>query len=226
MKTTLMITAVLAATSTLTLEAQSLLITEVYSTGNSNGTYAADWFEVTNFSTSPIDITGWKVDDNSQSPAAAVALVGVTSIGAGQSVVFLEGNSTGSNLATINNAFKNAWFGTTSWPIILGNYYGSGIGLSSTSDQVNLFNPNGATPSTPVASVQFGAATTGKTFQNPGFLNDVSLPLTTLSSVGVDGSFLASNGQETGSPGLVPEPSTIVCLLGGLGMIGMFRRRI
>jgi hypothetical protein len=225
MKKTLMITAVLTATSTLTLEAQSLLITEVYSTGNSNGTYAADWFELTNFSASPIDITGWKVDDNSQSPTAAVALVGVTSIGAGQSVVFLEGNSAGTNLATINNAFKTAWFGTTSWPIILGNYYGSGIGLSSSSDQVNLFNPSGATPSTPVASVQFGTATNGKTFQNPGFLNVVSTPLTTLSAAGVDGSFPSSNGFETGSPGLVPEPSTIVCLIGGLGMIGMFRRR-
>jgi len=183
MKKTLIITAVLTATSALTLQAQSLLITEVYSAGSGNGTYAADWFEVTNFSASPIDITGWKVDDNSQSPAAAVALVGVTSIAAGQSVVFLEGNSAGTNLATINNAFKTAWFGTTSWPIILGNYYGSGIGFSTTNDQVNLFNPNGVAPSTPVASVQFGAATTGKTFQNPGFLNDVSTPLTTLSGV-------------------------------------------
>ena len=86
-----MITAVLTATSALTLEAQSLLITEVCSAGSGNGTYAADWFEVTNFSTSPIDITGWKVDDHSQSPAASVALVGVTSIEAGQSVVFLRG---------------------------------------------------------------------------------------------------------------------------------------
>ena len=45
MKKTLIITAVLTATSTLTLQAQSLLITEVYSAGSGNGTYAAagDW---------------------------------------------------------------------------------------------------------------------------------------------------------------------------------------
>ena len=64
-------------------------ITEVSPTGSS-ASYGADWFELTNTGSSALDITGWKMDDNSNSFAASVALRGVTSIAAGQSVVFLE----------------------------------------------------------------------------------------------------------------------------------------
>ena len=52
--------------------------------------YAADWFEVTNTGTTAVDITGWKIDDNSNAFGSAVALRGVTSIAAGKSAVFFE----------------------------------------------------------------------------------------------------------------------------------------
>jgi hypothetical protein len=68
---------------------------------------AADWFEVTNTTGQAIDITGWKIDDNSGSQAAAVALSGITSIAAGESVIFLET----ADLATTRASFIATWFG-------------------------------------------------------------------------------------------------------------------
>jgi Lamin Tail Domain len=45
-------------------------ITEVDPAGSANTAYAADWFELTNTGASPVSITGWKMDDNSNSYAA------------------------------------------------------------------------------------------------------------------------------------------------------------
>jgi hypothetical protein len=90
--------------------------------------------------------------------------------------------------------FVTAWFGTTPPAgFLIGSYTGSGVGLGATSDAVNLFNPAGKL----IAGVQFGAATTGFTFDNRAGLTTV----TTLSTAGVGGAFLASDGIETGSPG-------------------------
>ncbi len=73
--------------------ATGVIVSEVTPWASGNTSYAADWFELTNTGASAVDITGWKVDDNSHSPAQALALTGVSSIGAGQSVVFIEGSA-------------------------------------------------------------------------------------------------------------------------------------
>ena len=81
-----------------------------YASGNT--AYEADWIELTNMGSSAVNLTGWKMDDNSNSFAAGAALRGVTSIAAGQSVIFLESNASGTNDAAINAGFKSAWFGS------------------------------------------------------------------------------------------------------------------
>ena len=68
----------------------SLVISEVAPWGSGNSPYAADWFEVTNTGASAVNLTGWKVDDNSNAFASAVVLNGVTSIAPGESVIFIE----------------------------------------------------------------------------------------------------------------------------------------
>jgi hypothetical protein len=55
-------------------DASDLVISEVWPGGSSNGSYAADWFEVTNTGPTAVDITGWKVDDNSNLFSAAAPL--------------------------------------------------------------------------------------------------------------------------------------------------------
>ena len=166
-----------------------LFISEVHPAGNGNGTYAADWVEITNNGTNAVDISGWKMDDDSNSFAASVALSGVNSIAPGQSVVFIEGD------ATKVSAFNAAWFGTSNAPtgFVIGTYSGSGVGLSATSDQVNIFDASG----NKITGVSFGVATNGFTFDNKNTATTVS----TLSAVGVNGAFVSFNGAETGSPG-------------------------
>ena len=165
-----------------------LIITEVAPWGSSTLPYSADWFEVTNIGGAAIDITGWKMDDNSNSFAASVPIVGVGSIAPGQSAVLIEGT------ATTAGKFVTTWFGATPPAgFLIGSYTGSGVGLSATADAVNLFNPAGKL----MTGVTFGAATTGFSFDNTAGL----AILTTLSVAGVGGAFLAPDGIETGSPG-------------------------
>ena len=187
-----------------------LFISEVAPWSSGNSPVAADWFEVTNTKAVAVDITGWKVDDNSQSPAAAVALSGITSINPGESVIFMET----ADLAGKTTAFLNNWFGTNPPSgLRIGNYTGGGIGLSSGGDQVNLYN---GVSSTPVTSVLFGsspATAPFTTFDNAIGQNSLVTPITQFSAVGIKGAFIAANSaSEIGSPGTIvtaPCPTII-----------------
>ena len=165
-----------------------LIITEVAPWASSNSPYSADWFEVTNVGSAVVDMTGWKMDDNSNDLALSVPIVGVTNVAPGQSAILIEGTST-----TASN-FVTAWFGgVPPAGFLIGSYAGSGVGLSSSGDAVNLFNSSAKR----ITDVQFAASTTGFTFDNTAGLATV----TTLSAAGVNGAFLALDGVETGSPG-------------------------
>ena len=194
----------------------AILVTEVDAAGSSSSSgYSADWFELTNNGTSAVSIAGWSMDDNHDSFAAAVALTGVSSIAAGQTVVFVE--STGSTAAAVDAAFESTWFGS-SVPagFTIGNYSGGNVGLSQTADAVNIYNTAG----TVMADVQFNASSsTSGTFDNDAGLNGVVI--STFSKVGIDGAFTSKNG-EIGSPGIdtgvspVPLPATVWLMMGGL----------
>jgi hypothetical protein len=179
----------------------SIIISEVDAAGSA-AAYAADWFELTNTGTSAVNISGWKMDDNSNLFANAVALRGVTSIAAGQSIVFIEGTATGTTDATIDAAFKTTWFGANSPAgLVIGNYGGSGVGLSQTADAVNIFDSAGAL----VTRVDFGVSVLGNTIDNAAGLNNVLISQSSVA--GVNGAFLSANGIETGSPSAVPVPA-------------------
>ena len=201
----------------------SILISEVDPSGSGNTAYGADWFELTNTGSSAVDITGWKMDDNSNSFANAVALRGITSIGAGQSVVFLEGTASGTTDAAVDANFISSWFGNNKPAgLTIGNYGGSGVGLSQTADAVNIFSSSGSL----ITRVDFGTASAG-TFDNAAGLRNVTL--TQKSVAGVNGAFYSLTGGELGSPGViaaVPEPETYVLMLAGFGLLGfMFRNK-
>ena len=198
-----------------------LIISEVDPTGSS-ASYGADWFELKNIGASAVDITGWKMDDSSASFGSAVALRGLTSIAPGLSVIFLEGNATGTTDATIDANFISAWFGGSA-PVglTLANYGGAGVGLSASGDAVNIYNGAGVLQ----AGITFGTSTTGISFDNAAGLSGT---ISQLSVAGVNGAFVSFNGLETGSPGDVtpaPEPSSLGLI--GLGLTGLFglRRR-
>ena len=107
-------------------------------------------------------------------------------------------------------AFKSNWFGANPPAgLRIGNYTGSGVGLGSGGDQVNIYN---ATSNIPEASVLFGTSptTTFATFDNTAGFNTTTTAVSSLSAVGVNGAFVAVNSAtEIGSPGvyLISNPN-------------------
>ena len=164
----------------------AIIITEVDPSGSGNSSAGVDWFELTNTGTSSVSTSGWKMDDSSSSFNSAVAM-STLSIGAGESVVFLEGSS--SDVA----AFQSEWNLASS--VQVGYYSGSGVGLSTSGDGVTVFNSSGVQQ----AKVTFGASTDKKgyaTFDNTAELDNVTLG--TFSVVGVNGAYLSSDGDIQG----------------------------
>jgi hypothetical protein len=197
----------------------AIIISEVHSTGSSNLNYGSDWFELTNTGAAAVDITGWRMDDSSADFNLSALLDGVTSIAAGQSVVFVEDD------ATAVADMTNSWFGgNVPAGFTAGFYDGSGIGLSSAGDAVRIFDSVGST----VTFVTFGSATLGTSFDNSVGISGGAI--STLSSVGVNGAF-QSPDNEIGSPGViaaVPEPGSVALLLAvsGTAYLRLRRRRV
>lgn len=118
------------------LAGNTVLITEI----NSNAA-GGDFFEIYNYGTAAIDLTGWKWDDDSANFSdAAVATFGAVSLGAGQRLVVLA--------AATSTAFNTAWSNPVASVVALG---GPGLGKG---DAVVLFNATGKV----VAALNFGAA--------------------------------------------------------------------
>ena len=99
--------------------------------------------------------------DDSNLAANAVPLLGVTALPAGKSAVFFE-DTGGLDDATITAAFAQAWFGKSTLPagFLIGHYGGSGVGLSTSGDAVNLFDGSG----NPITGVTFGASPSAAPF--------------------------------------------------------------
>jgi hypothetical protein len=201
----------------------AIVITEVDAAGNSNGAYAHDWFELTNTGTEAVNVSGWKVDDNSFSTSTARTLTGITSIAAGETVIFADQTTVTSLTAFITN-----WFGSSA-PVGLqiGSYAGAGIGLSNDGDGLVLFTGS----NTEVTRLTWGDvnANASRTLDNAA-LGGTGTVLSTFSQVGVNGAFAGGDGR-IGSPGRianaspVPVPAAIWLLGSGLGLIGAARRR-
>ena len=133
-------------------------ITEVAAWGSStsspNVPYATDWFELTNIGSSAVNISGWKMDDNSNSFSSAVAMTGITTIAAGESVIFTENAATASFLST--------WFGgSPPAGLQIGNYTGSSVGLSQ-KKIIAFLHSRGTVVNTVQGSAQWGKYVKGQ----------------------------------------------------------------
>jgi len=183
----------------------SIIISEVAPWSSGNSPLAADWFEVTNIGTAAQVISGWKMDDNSNSFGSSVALNGITSIAPGESVIFIESAS-----STIAATFKTLWFGANPPANLqIGTYSGSGVGLSTGGDAVNLYNAAGVLQANVVFGTSPAAPGPFPTFDNAAALNNATV--STLSATGVNGAFIAVNDSaEIGSPGTIGAPAAPV----------------
>jgi uncharacterized protein YjiK/2',3'-cyclic-nucleotide 2'-phosphodiesterase (5'-nucleotidase family) len=205
-----------------------IFVTEVAPWSSGNSPVAADWFEITNTGSSAVNISGWKFDDSSNAFASALTLNGVTSIGAGESVVFIE--TSAATTATAPAAFLRNWFGTQAPAgLQIGTYTGSGAGLSTGGDAVNIYNAAGVLQT----NLVFGASPASApfaTFNNAALQNNATT--STLSAVGTNGAFSVTNPlpttvtvAEIGSPGRIATPPAYTLQLlhyyGESGLLGV-----
>lgn len=226
--------------------AQGLIrVTEAMSNSAAAGG-TGDWFELTNYGGSAVNIAGWKVDDSSFQSTVALPLNIVTSIGAGESAIFIEvpSSTTSGGEAQLVADWRSFWgnaVGTTQ----VGWYKGSGIGLSSTGDGLVVFNAANA-EQTP--RVSFPAATTGSSFYwaynsdgSFGVGSSASGVVSTIGTLaGADGGisqttllsvdpptapFTVTNIGSPGTAAVVPEPSTVALAAAGIGLAGLAARR-
>jgi hypothetical protein len=194
----------------------AIRITEVAPWSSGNSPVDADWFELTNTGLSAVGITGWTMDDSSGTPGVA-ALLGISSIAPGESVIFLE-TSDPADATT----FKDTWFGASAPATLqIGTYSAGGVGLSTSGDAVNIFDAGNVL----IASVTFGASDSSAPYQTFDNAAGINGPISLFSVVGTNGAFAAANASEIGSPGVVPEPGTYALLLAGLGAVAWAVRR-
>ena len=189
-------------------------ITEVAPWSSGNSPILHDWFELTNTGAASVDITGWRMNDDTVDFASGAPMVGITAIGAGESVIFIENGDPA--------AFKTLWFGAPDVPASLqiGTYTMSGVGLSTSADAVRVFDSGGAQQAIVTFGSSPGLPGPFPTFDNAAGVNGA---ITLQSAVGVNGAFLAAgDSNEIGSPGTtvsVPEPGSALLLVLGAGAL-------
>lgn len=202
-----------------------LVITEVMSSsGNPSGPANGDWWELTNTGGSDINLENYYWDDGGATVGDG-ALFPAISIVAGQSIVIVDESL--ADLAT----FIAAWGG--GFTAISEESFGGPnpfSGLGSGGDQVQLWDedPSVNPLANLVASVTFGAATSGVTFEWDRAGNSLGL-----SVAGENGAFVAPGngvggaGTNVGSPGVatIPEPSTFGALALIAGIASLRRRK-
>ena len=196
----------------------NIRITEVMSSSNGLGLPTPDWIEVTNYGSTAIDLTGWRIDDGSFNFAVSAALSGISTIAAGESVIFIE-SAAGAGIA----GFRTSWGGISS--VQVGYYSGSGLGFSSGGDGACLFD----TTLTILSQVSFGVATSGSSFFYGWDASGVLDPsyngiVSTVGTIGSQVTFTSTGDTASiGTALAVPAPGAIA-LLGLAGLVGRRRR--
>jgi Lamin Tail Domain len=165
-----------------------LVITEVMSSSATNIAGHADWWELTNLGTFPVNLKGFRFDDNSETLAAAFTFSNDVTMATNEGIVFVEGMTP--------DEFR-AWWGPENLLPNLQIITYRGNGLSSAGDAVNIWNAAATEDADKLASAVFSTATPGVTF---GY-NPDSGQFGELSVAGQFGAFAATSGSDVGSPG-------------------------
>jgi hypothetical protein len=200
-------------------------ITEAF-TGLSGEDGTTDWFEVTNTGPGVLDTGSLFYDDDGPSAASGGTLDSIL-LNAGQSAIFLiSDDNAASDDITYTSAileFQDIW--NYAGPIGLTN---GGGGLGQGGDSVNL-SSDGGTTFTETVLTPSGLSGALETIEFDAAGN------ASASALGVNGAYASDaffndnlglpNDSATlvGSPGVVPEPSSLALL--SLGGLAMLRRR-
>jgi hypothetical protein len=172
----------------------NLVITEVMSSEakSANGSTLAtsDWWELSNLGSFPVNLQGYRFDDNHDSFSDADTLTNAVTIAPGESIVLVE-DMTPDNF--------RAWWGPQNLPGRLQIITYPSIGFSASGDAVNLWNAAASSVTDTVASVTFPAASRGVSF---GY-DPAAHAFGALSVAGQNGAFAAAVNGDLGSPGAI-----------------------
>ena len=168
----------------------NLVITEAMSSEAKGSFTTSDWWELSNLGIFPVNLQGYRFDDNHDSFSDADTITNAVTIAPGESIVLVE---------DLTPANFLAWWGAQNLPPHLQIITYPSIGFSSSGDAINLWNAAANSITDTVASVTFSTATRGVSF---GF-DPVIQVFGGLSVVGQNGAFLAAANGDIGSPGTI-----------------------
>ncbi|MGV3771612.1 MAG: lamin tail domain-containing protein [Verrucomicrobiales bacterium] len=174
-----------------------LRITEVLpDQAPSAGVPGGDWWELTSFAATPVDLSGWRFNDNGGGLDTPFVIPAGLTINPGESIIFAE--------ETTPEEFTS-WWGVGNLPagLKIVNYVGSGLGLGTGGDGIRLWNATTTDPSDLVASIDYGASTQGVSFN----YNPTTGVFGELSVLGVNGVIQAALATDIGSPGRITGAS-------------------
>jgi hypothetical protein len=179
-----------------------LRITEVQSSTAPNPNVpTADWWELTSFESEPVDLFGWRFNDSGGDLADPFVLPAGLVIAPDETIVFVEGLTPAQ--------FRN-WWGAANLPASLQiiTYGGNGLSLGAGGDGLRLWNDATSDPADRIASVDFGAADSGVSFN----YDPVARVFGAKSQLGANGVFAAALSADIGSPGRIMAPAIPVTL--------------
>ncbi len=148
---------------------------------------AKDWWELTNMGNEPVDLYGYRWDDEPGAFGGGPMITNRVILQPGESVIFLEGQ--------IPESFVN-WWGASNLPPRLQFIYYTANGFETDGDEINVWNPTAMDDYDWVDSVVFSTPTRGVSFWFAPELEggEPSVP-------GQGGAFRAAQGCDVGSPG-------------------------
>lgn len=181
--------------------AGQLAITEVMSSStNAFGTNVVprgpDYWELTNFSTNRVELTGYRFNDDAGglSQAFTDSFRGVV-IQPNESIVFYESNA-------FSAVEFRAWWGLAETVQVI-PYVDSGYGLAATGDSLSIWSPSAVDDADVVDLVILGLATPGSSFTYDSSTGQWGVT----STLGIDGARRAATSNDIGSPGAHSGPA-------------------
>jgi hypothetical protein len=189
----------------------NLTITEVMSSenkGTEDSTLSTqDWWELSNLGNFPVNLQGFRFDDNHDLFTDAQTITNAVIIASGESIVLVEDMT--------SDDFR-AWWGAQNLPANLQIVTYPSIGFSSDGDSIYLWNAAATSTADLVTSITFPLATRGVSFS----FDPASKNFGGLSVLGQNGAFIAATNGDIGSPGTITSLPRVTQL--GLNSNGEF----
>lgn len=154
----------------------------------------ADWWELTNFDTEPVDLSGWRFNDaEGDLETNSFVIPNGIVIQPGESIIFVE------NLSA--EQFRSWWEPELPSALQIVTYVGEELSFASTGDALRLWTTD---TNSIFAQVNFGQADVGVSF---GY-DPAAQEFGEKSTNGVNGAFVAAaTGLDVASPGRIRNPA-------------------